>query len=224
LIHGDHMIRIVHRLEVNNQRRKPIRAQRRRCKDRPLQTMRSIFCEHPPRRPSRICKVIRHRIKMFLNSVRILEAAEFAQLLRTEAGVVAVHRYFECSPAVQAERLADKVPISEGQPYRNATAWRTVPTFTCSVRQRGHAEMPRKHYLLKLPSECHPERSQASAERLRRPPLRQPQSFQLSNRNSLCLCVSAVKISTGMPPPTPQANPPPHLVASTPSSAAQIHT
>src|SRR5262249_54090937 len=97
-------------LKIDDERRESICSQRGRAKDRALETMRSIFREDLARRPGRVCKVIRHGVKQLLNAVRIFQAAQLAQFLRSEAEVVVVHReQNECSVAWDGLRLADEV-------------------------------------------------------------------------------------------------------------------
>ena len=86
LIYGEHVIGIMFRLKINNQRRIPIHPQSRRRKQRALVAMRSVFRQNPPRRPCRIRQVIGHGIECSLNAVRSLERAQLAQFSGSKAG------------------------------------------------------------------------------------------------------------------------------------------
>ena len=61
------VIGVLHRLEVQEQRREAEHAQRRRREHRPLQAVRGALPQHPARRPRGAGEVIGHRVERALD-------------------------------------------------------------------------------------------------------------------------------------------------------------
>src|SRR2546423_11790463 len=87
LINRDHMVGIVFRFEIKDQRRKPKRAQRRRAEDRTFEAVCRPLANYSSRRPRRPGQMIRSLIKTLLNPGWRFERAQEAHLRRRETPI-----------------------------------------------------------------------------------------------------------------------------------------
>src|SRR5581483_5912265 len=88
---GHHVIGVVVGLKIKNERRKSVYAQGRGRQHRSFKAVRRLLLQDATRRPGCIRQVVRHFVQIALNTVGSSEAAQLAQLGRSEAEVVVLH-------------------------------------------------------------------------------------------------------------------------------------